>query len=61
MDILASREHTCINETVAKSSNKNEECRRLLEAEGGFACPFKVKVTSFDDYDKIHEAGLTKV
>eukprot|EP00871_Galdieria_phlegrea_P000853 jgi/Galph1/1769/GphlegSOOS_G436.1 len=31
MDILASRNHYCIQKKVAASQNKNEECKKLLE------------------------------
>jgi len=31
MCILSSREHTCIHPVVSKNSNKNDECRKLLD------------------------------
>merc|ERR550534_2542338 len=31
MDILASREHTCIHPEVSRSTNKNEGCRELTD------------------------------
>ena len=47
MTVLSSREHTCIHPRVSKSSNKNEECKQLLEQRsfertggGGSGCNF---------------------
>ncbi|CDS02763.1 hypothetical protein LRAMOSA00167 [Lichtheimia ramosa] len=54
MSILGSREQYCIHSKVAKSQDKNEECRILLDAN---ACRFANKVKDVVTHRKVRSGG----
>ncbi|ESN91790.1 hypothetical protein HELRODRAFT_189813 [Helobdella robusta] len=57
MTVLSSREHTCINEHVCQSRNKNEECKVLLEAS---SCRYYDKVKKYFNPTQMACYGITK-
>ncbi|KAM9733847.1 Fanconi anemia group J protein isoform 2-T4 [Menidia menidia] len=61
MTILSSRDHTCVNPEVASSSNRNEQCKHLLEAKDGKTCRYYHGVQKMrDQYTLQHVHGLHK-
>ncbi|KAM3616193.1 uncharacterized protein V6R79_014125 [Siganus canaliculatus] len=58
MTILSSREHTCVNQTVAPHSNRNERCKELLEAKDGHSCRFYHGVQKMRDQHMLQVHGL---
>lgn len=53
MCILSSRERTCIHPRISRSSNKNEECKELLD-DGG--CRFQGNLKKGKDYPSFYES-----
>ncbi|EEC10793.1 hypothetical protein IscW_ISCW019247 [Ixodes scapularis] len=55
MCILSSRERTCIHPRISRSSNKNEECKELLDDVG---CRFQGNLKKGKEYPSLYESRI---
>uniref|UniRef100_T1J6D5 DNA 5'-3' helicase n=1 Tax=Strigamia maritima TaxID=126957 RepID=T1J6D5_STRMM len=58
MDILGSRDHTCVHPVVSKSGNKNELCQQLLDPKKGEGCGYFTGASKVYSYQTIRNQGL---
>ncbi|KAK2711312.1 Fanconi anemia group J protein homolog [Artemia franciscana] len=59
MTTLSSREHTCVNPIVSRSSNKTAECEKLLDPIEGAGCIYKINQPfRLGSFSALESAGL---
>jgi hypothetical protein len=61
MAVLASREHLCVHPVVSQRSNKNHECKRLLETTAGGGCSYKKRMEVLRQHRAIQVGGPKEI